>query len=368
MAKKDLNKNLHNAKTNKEDEFYTQLSDIEKELKHYKKHFKGKVVYCNCDDPRVSNFFHYFSYNFEKLGLKKLITTCYKNKDIDLFSKDESEQAIYLEYNGDKNGNHVPDLEEIGINHLEGDGDFRSSESIELLKQADIVVTNPPFSLFREYVSQLIEYDKKFIIVGNQNAVTYKETFSLIKENKMWIGYKSGDMEFKVPSHYQPRETRYRQDENGQKWRSFGNICWYTNLDIAKRDEDVVLYKKYNTELNATYDNYDAINVNKVAEIPIDFKGYMGVPITFLNNYNPNQFEIVGITSGRDEFEAIPTKRYQNPKQINKDGSSTNGSKVNTRATLLMSNKPSGIHYTADNADGYLSIVYARILIRNKTL
>lgn len=294
MSKK-LNKNLHKAKTNKKDEFYTQLSDIERELKHYKKHFKNKVVYCNCDDPRVSNFFHYFSYNFEKLGLKKLITTCYKNQDMDLFSQNNSEQAIYLEYEGDKNGNHVPDVEEIGIKPLKGDGDFRSEESIGLLKQADIVVTNPPFSLFREYVAQLIEYDKKFVIVGSQNAITYKEIFNYIKEDKLWVGYKSGDMAFKVPEHYEPRETRYWQDENGQKWRSMGNICWFTNLDISKRREDLILYKQYNPDEYQKYDNYDAINVDKVADIPINYNGMMGVPITFVNKHNPNQFEIVGI-------------------------------------------------------------------------
>ncbi len=178
MANKSKNKNLRKAKDAKKDEFYTQLSDIEKELKHYRKHFKNKVVYCNCDDPRVSNFFHYFSYNFEKLGLKKLIATCYKNQERDFFSQNESEQAIYLEYNGDKNGNNIPDPNEIGIKTLNGDGDFRSQESIELLKQADIVVTNPPFSLFREYITQLIEYDKKFLIISNQNAITYKEKSS----------------------------------------------------------------------------------------------------------------------------------------------------------------------------------------------
>lgn len=243
--KKVLNKNLHSAKKGKNDEFYTQLEDIERELKHYKEHFKDKVVYCNCDDPRVSNFFHYFSYNFEKLGLRKLITTCYKNKNRDLFSENNSEMAIYLKYTGDKNGDKVPNPEEIGVHELKGDGDFRSKESIELLKQADIVVTNPPFSLFREYVAQLIEHDKKFLIIGSLNAITYKEIFKFIKEDKMWLGYKNGDMEFKTPNHYEERETRYREDETGQKWRSFGNICWYTNLDIQKRHEDLTLYKNY---------------------------------------------------------------------------------------------------------------------------
>jgi len=182
------NKYLHKASKAKKDEFYTQLSDIERELRHYKDHFKDKVVYCNCDDPRVSNFFHYFSYNFENLGLKKLVATCYKNQNPDLFSQNDSEKAVYLEYEGDKNNNNVPDPEEIGIKHLKGDGDFRSRECIALLKQADIVVTNPPFSLFREYVAQLIKYNKKFVIIGHQNAITYKEIFKLIKDNKIWLG------------------------------------------------------------------------------------------------------------------------------------------------------------------------------------
>lgn len=213
MAKSTANSNLHKAKNAKKDEFYTQRSDIEKELKHYTHHFKDKVVLCNCDDPRMSNFFHYFSYNFEKLGLKKLITTCYKSQERDLFSENKSEQAIYLEYEGDKNGNNVPDANEIGIKHLKGDGDFRSQECIELLKQADIVVTNPPFSLFREYIAQLIEYDKKFIIIGSQNAITYKEIFKLIKEDALWLGNNNGDMAFKVPDYYESRETRYWEDE-----------------------------------------------------------------------------------------------------------------------------------------------------------
>lgn len=309
MARKSKNSSLSTAKNNKEDEFYTQLSDIEKELKHYRNHFKNKVVYCNCDDPRISNFFVYFSLNFEKLGLKKLITTCYKNQERDLFSQNNSEQAIYLEYNGDKNGNYIPDPEEIGIVNLNGDGDFRSKESISLLTQADIVVTNPPFSLFRDYVSQLIEYDKKFVIIGSQNAVTYKEIFSLIRENKIWLGNNSGDMEFKVPEYYEERATRFRQDETGQKWRSLGNICWFTNLDISKRHEDLILYKTYNPEEYPKYDNYDAINVNKVAEIPMDYKGAMGVPITFLDKYNPNQFEIVSSNDIRLN-ESIPYKEH----------------------------------------------------------
>lgn len=288
------NSQLNSAKNAKKDEFYTQLSDIENELRHYKKHFAGKTVLCNCDDPRVSNFFHYFAYNFEHLGLKRLITTCYKNQERDLFSQNDSECAIWLEYFGDRNGNSVPDPEEIGIHALKGDGDFRSEECVEILKQADIVVTNPPFSLFREYVAQLMEYGKKFLIVGNQNAITYKEIFPLIQENRIWLGCHNGDMKFKVPAYYEPRETRFWVDESGQKWRSLGNTCWFTNLDFPKRHEEMILYKKYSPEDYPKYDNYDAINVNKTDEIPMDYGGIMGVPITFLSKYNPDQFEIVG--------------------------------------------------------------------------
>lgn len=285
---------MHKAKTNKKDEFYTQLSDIERELKHYKKHFKNKIVYCNCDDPRISNFFHYFSYNFEKLGLKKLITTCYKNKQIDHFSKNDSEQAIYLEYEGDKNGNHTPDLDEIGIKPLEGDGDFRSEESVALLEQADIIVTNPPFSLFREYVAQLMEHEKKFVIIGSLNAITYKEIFKYIKSDQMWLGYgfKGGNAYFRTTHATDNFARGVFNEETGLV--KFRNVAWYTNLDIAKRDEELILYRTYNCDDYPEYDNYNAIEVGKVADIPKDYPGVMGVPITFLNKYNPNQFEIVG--------------------------------------------------------------------------
>ena len=297
MAKKPQNNDLSQAKKNKNDEFFTQLTDIEKELKNYKKQFKGKVVYCNCDDPRVSNFFHYFSYNFEKLGLKKLITTCYKSKNIKAFSQNDSEQAVYLEYYGDKNGNKVPDIEEIGIKHLKGDGDFRNEESINLLKEVDIVVTNPPFSLFREYVAQLIEYDKKFVIIGNLNAITYKECFKLIKENRLWLGASihSGDREFGVPNSYPSNAASSRIDEDGKKYIRVKGVRWYTNLDYKERHEDLILYKKYVPGEYPEYDNYNAIDVRKVAEIPMDYREFMGVPITFIDKYNPNQFLIVGI-------------------------------------------------------------------------
>ena len=301
MVKKSQNTNLNlrSAKTDKKDEFYTQLSDIEKELKHYKNHFKDKVVLCNCDDPRVSNFFHFFSYNFEKFGLKKLIATCYKSQDSDLFSQNNSERAIYLEYTGDKNGNNVPDAEEIGIKHLQGDGDFRSKECIELLKQADIVVTNPPFSLFREYVAQLVEYDKKFVIIGNLNALTYRDIFKLIKEDKLWFGHSihSGDREFRVPQDYPLNAAGSRVDEDGNKYIRVKGVRWFTNLDYTERHEDLLLYKTYNPEEYPTYDNYEAINVNVTKEIPMDYPGVMGVPITYIDKYNPDQFEILGMAS-----------------------------------------------------------------------
>ena len=293
---KSLNKNLHSAKSNKKDEFYTQLADIENELKHYRHHFKGKTVFCNCDDPRVSNFFHYFSHRFESLGLKKLITTCYKNQDMDLFSTHHSEKAVMLVYEGDKNGDRVPNAEEIGITELQGDGDFRSAESIALLKEADIVVTNPPFSLFREYVAQLMEYDKKFIIIGHQNAITYKDIFTLIKENKMWLGYgfKGGAGHF-INTQYENYATA--SDKRDGMIRVSG-VVWFTNLDIDKRHEDLILHKKYTPEEYPTYDNYDAINVDKTKDIPVDYAGNIGVPITFLDKYNPNQFEIIGQGQG----------------------------------------------------------------------
>ena len=292
-----MNENLNKASLNKKDEFYTQLSDIEKELQHYKKHFKNKIVYCNCDDPRVSNFFNYFALNFEYLELEKLITTCYKNQEWNLFSQNASESAVYLEYEGDKNGNKIPDAEEIGINQLKGNGDFRSEESIELLKQADIVVTNPPFSLFREYVDQLITHRKKFLIIGNVNAISYKEIFKLIKTNKIWMGpsIKSGDREFGVPGDYPLTAASSRVDENGNKFVRVKGVRWFTNLDYPSRYSDLELYKTYSEENYPKYDNYDAINIDVTKEIPVDYKGHMGVPITFLDKYNPDQFEILGI-------------------------------------------------------------------------
>ena len=314
------NINLNQAKKAKNDKFYTQLSDIEKELKHYKEHFRGKTVLCNCDDPRVSNFFHYFSYNFEKLGLKRLITTCYKSQNRDLFSTNDSERAIWLEYFGDRNGNLVPDPEEIGIHYFNGDGDFRSPECIELLKQADIVVTNPPFSLFREYVSQLIKYEKKFLIIGNQNAAHYKEIFPLIKENKIWIGYGFNlSMVFKTNYTNTLEANRkfviskgYNPDDGYVKTPA---VCWFTNLDIKKRHENLILFKRYEPCEYPKYDNFDAVECCPVTDIPNDYFGLMGVPITFLDKYNPEQFEIVGILNHGCDSEYDLAKPILNGKE-----------------------------------------------------
>ena len=350
MAKKSQNTNLTLAKANKKDEFYTQLSDIERELKHYKKHFKDKVVLCNCDDPRVSNFFHFFSYNFEKLGLKKLIATCYKSQDSDLFSQNNSERAIYLEYTGDKNGNNVPDAEEIGIKHLQGDGDFRSKECIELLKQADIVVTNPPFSLFREYVAQLVEYDKKFVIIGHQNAITYKEIFKLIKENKIWLGFGfTGGAGHFINTQYENYATATDKKEGMIR---VSGVHWFTNLDINKRHEDLILYKNYTPEEYPKYENFDAINVDVTKDIPVDYAGAMGVPITFIDKYNPDQFEIIGLGISNSGIEIGVEPYKPEHKKYRKE--------IQKRGAV------DGDLYMMKN--GIVEVPYARILIKNKKL
>lgn len=299
------NANLHTAKNEKNDEFYTRLEDIEKELSHYKAYFKGKTVFCNCDDPYESNFFKYFAMNFNFLGLKKLIATCYDSspvvgEQLSLFP-DKRPYKIEITEVTDENGDGAIDLSDVeyllknkhNTRAKLKSGDFRSEECIELLKQADIVVTNPPFSLFREYVAQLIEYKKQFVIIGNQNAITYKEIFPLLKENKMWLGNHSGAQSFLVPQNFERNNTYI---ENGKKYAKFGNICWFTNLDTKKRHEIMPLYKKYSPEEYPQYDNYAAIEVSKVSDIPYDYSGAMGVPITFFDKYNPEQFEIIGAT------------------------------------------------------------------------
>lgn len=300
MTRKATNKLLQKAKKSKSDEFYTQLCDIESELQHYKSHFKDKVIFCNCDDPRISNFFKYFSTNYKELGIKKLLTSCYREQVNDLFNEKTKENGFFFEYTG----SHEEETNEIKINYFKGDGDFRSTESIELLKKSDIVITNPPFSLFREYVEQLIKYDKKFLIIGNVNAITYKEIFKLIKENKAWLGINLGRgvSGFIVPEHYELYGTEARIDELGNRVVSPNNCLWLTNLDTSKRHEDIILTKKYfkNENEYPKYDNYDGINVNKTKDIPLDYKGAMGVPITFLHKFNPDQFEIIKFRKGDD--------------------------------------------------------------------
>lgn len=338
------NAGLNAAAAAKKDEFYTQLPDIEKELAHYPDHFQGKVVYCNCDDPTVSNFFRYFSLKFADLGLKKLITTCYRNQTPGLFSRHDAERAIRLEYDGFRDGERVPNVEDIGVTPLEGDGDFRSAECIEILKEADVVVTNPPFSLFREFVAQLTERNKEFLIIGNVNAVSYKEVFPLIRDNRIWLGpsITSGDREFGVPDHYPLTAATHRIDEHGNKFIRVKGVRWFTNLDHAKRHEDLILYRHYMPEAYPTYDNYDAIEVGRTKDIPEDYLGAMGVPITFLDKYNPSQFKILGITD-RDNNSGLKTKQYT-------ENDAPNPGDLNRRAVTRV--------------EGMLKSTYARLLIR----
>ena len=313
------NRNLNSAARAKKDEFYTQLSDIERELRYYRQHFAGKTVLCNCDDPYESEFFKYFAIYFNVLGLKKLIATCYAGSpivqtELDFFGTpnenltfDKRKHAIKFEVTEvrDWNGDGCTDLRDVKllletnrnvVTYLEGDGDFRSRECVDALKEADIVVTNPPFSLFREYVAQLINHDKKFLIIGNINCITYKEIFPLIMQNKIWLGYGfQRNPRFRIPDYYDGKDS-ITEDSEGKKWQTFGNVHWFTNLDIEKRHEDIPLFKRYEREpeLFPRYDNYDAIEVPKTAFIPRDYDGVMGVPITFLDKYNPDQFEILG--------------------------------------------------------------------------
>ena len=268
----------------------------------FRSHFKGKVVFCNCDDPRVSNFFKYFSANFDELGIKKIITSCYREQTGDLFNEVSSERGFFYVY--ENTPEQRARLDSPEVMPFKGDGDFRSSECIELLKQADIVVTNPPFSLFREYVEQLVNYKKNFLIIGNVNAITYKEIFKLIKENMAWLGINLGRgvSGFIVPEHYELYGTEARIDELGNRIVSPNNCLWLTNLDTFNRHEDIKLVKQYfgNEDEYPKYDNYDGINVNKTKDIPSDYQGAMGVPITFLHKFNPDQFEIIKFRKGDD--------------------------------------------------------------------
>ena len=377
------------AKAAKKDEFYTQLTDIEKEMRYYRKHFKGKTVLCNCDNPFESNFFKYFVLNFNRLGLKKLIATCYEgsavtNQQLSLFDvvggdepvENKSYKAVVTKVydtTGD-GGVDMFDVAELFKQHenelteLQGDGDFRSKECLALLDEADIVVTNPPFSLFREYVATLVERKKHFIIIGNVNAITYKEIFPLLKRDEMWIGASihSGDRAFYVPDDYPLNAAGCGVDADGRKFIRVKGVRWYTNLGFRQRHDELILAKRYAPEKYHMYDNYDAINVDKTADIPCDYDGIMGVPITFLDKYSPDQFEIVALGHSKDN-NFTPTKTYINPKKHRKDGTVVSGGSVNNVLAYAVEEQPVGqVYYSADNVDGYLMIPYARILIRNK--
>ena len=379
--------NMKKASKNRQDEFYTQLEDIEKELRYYKDQFEGKVVLCNCDDPFESNFFKFFALKFNEWKLKKLICTCYDDSPIigeqlSLFDlnyevktkKPKKAYKVILNEVKDLNNDGLDenDIKELikensnTLSLLKGNGDFRSEECINLLKQADIVVTNPPFSLFREYIAQIMKYDKKFLVIGNQNAITYKEIFPLIKDNKLWFGLtmNGSNRYFRVPDSYELTEATGKI-ENGIKYAFVKAVRWFTNLDTTKRNEFFKLYKKYSPEEFPHYDNYDAINVNKATDIPYDYNGTIGVPITFLDKYNPKQFRIIGLTTSGNNTEVdLRTKIYINAKQHDKDGNVKSGNKVNDGPILLHKEPFGKTYYTADNADGYLEILYARILIQ----
>ena len=389
---KDL---LTTAKVNKNDEFYTQLEDIEKEMTYYKDHFKDKIVYCNADDPFESNFIKYFALNFNHLGLKKLIATSYSDSiivgeqlslfDVNTFDTEITDDRVpyQIEITEVKDFNNDgaidwADIEYIlknkknSIKILKGNGDFRSPESIELLKEADIIVTNPPFSLFRDFVNQLIEYNKKFLIIGNQNAITYQQIFPLMKNNIMWLGesMNGSNRYFRVPDHY-PLTENTGIIKKGKKYAFVKGVVWFTNLDNSKRNEELILYNKYDKKDYPKYDNYDAINVDRVTNIPRDYKGIMGVPITFFHKYNPKQFEILGMTKtpiclDNDEG-AKRTKIYENVIQHSRNGKKTSGNKVNDGPTLITDTPPKNkTYYTDEKIDGYILAPYARILIKNK--
>lgn len=379
------NSGLSNATKAKKDEFYTQLTDIEKEMRYYRGHFKGKTVFCNCDDPFESNFFKYFVLNFNKLGLNKLIATCYAtspiaNQQLSLFdvvggneeSKDKPYKAIVTKVY-DKTGDGGVDMFDVAelfksgeneLTELAGDGDFRSEECLELLDEADIVVTNPPFSLFRDYVATLMEHKKKFIIIGNVNAITYKEVFPLIMNNKIWIGASihSGDRAFHVPDDYPLNASGCGIDADGRKFIRVKGVRWWTNLDYRQRHEELILVKKYSPENYSSYDNYDGINVDATSDIPCDYAGMMGVPITFLDKYSPDQFEILGVTQS---WCGVASKIYPKQVQIDKNGKRSQVTKLNDGAAIKIEVPPKGKTYY--DVDGELFVkTYARVLVRNK--
>ena len=330
------NAELNAAKMNKQDEFYTQLTDIEKELRHYKQHFRGKTILCNCDDPFESNFFKYFVLNFNRLELKKLIATCYAgspiaNQQLSLFdiiektpeNKNKPYKAVVTSVY-DKTGDDSVDMLDVAelfksgeneLTELKGNGDFRSPECLALLDEADIVVTNPPFSIFRDYVSNLLSHNKAFVIVGNMNALKYKEMFPLLKGNKIWLGHKtlSGGMDMIVPDKVfdAGKVKKYYMNEKGEKIVNVMGVCWFTNLDIKKRHEEMILVKRYAPEFYPLYVNYDGIDVASVSDIPCDYSGNMGVPITVMEHFNPNQFELIGTSTGELGASIGVTQNYR---------------------------------------------------------
>lgn len=381
------NKNLNAAKVAKKDEFYTQLSDIERELQHYWKHFRGKVVLCNCDDPYESNFFKYFALRFNQLGLKKLICTCYNGSPVtgnelaihfDGFDDDEPKKIAYkveITEVKDENGDGAVDLSDVqyllkndkNVLSILKTGDFRSQECIELLKEADIVVTNPPFSLFREYIGQLMKYQKKFLIIGNMNSITCKEIFPYVQNNKMWIGpsISSGDRKFYVPDDYPLNAAGCGVDSDGKRFIRVKGVRWFTNLDHNKRHEDLDLVCRYSEDEYPTFDNFDAIEVGKTSDIPYDYDGIMGVPITFLDKYNPDQFEILGLTQIGCHDLCPDTKRYNDYKEITRatdKPTGSSGGKTNENAVLCgQGNKKT--YYLGPNGEVVHS-AYKRIFIR----
>ncbi len=381
------NKNLNAAKVAKKDEFYTQLSDIERELQHYWQHFRGKVVLCNCDDPYESNFFKYFALRFNQLELKKLICTCYNGSPVtgnelaihfDGFDDDEPKKIAYkveITEVKDENGDGAVDLSDVqyllknnkNVLSILKTGDFRSQECIELLKEADIVVTNPPFSLFREYIGQLMKYQKKFLIIGNMNSITCKEIFPYVQNNKMWIGpsISSGDRKFYVPDDYPLNAAGCGVDSDGKRFIRVKGVRWFTNLDHNKRHEDLDLVCRYSEDEYPTFDNFDAIEVGKTSDIPYDYDGIMGVPITFLDKYNPDQFEILGLTQIGCHDLCPDTKRYNDYKEITRatdKPTGSSGGKTNENAVLCgQGNKKT--YYLGPNGEVVHS-AYKRIFIR----
>ena len=382
------NKNLNAAKVAKKDEFYTQLSDIERELQHYWQHFRGKVVLCNCDDPYESNFFKYFALRFNQLGLKKLICTCYNGSPVtgnELrihfpgFDEEPKKIAYKVEITEvkDENGDGAVDLSDVryllqndkNVKSILKTGDFRSQECIELLKEADIVVTNPPFSLFREYIGQLMEYQKKFLIIGNMNSITCKEVFPYIQDNRMWIGpsISSGDRKFYVPDDYPLNAAGCGIDSDGRRFIRVKGIRWFTNLDHNKRHEDLDLVCRYSEDEYPTFDNFDAIEVGKTSDIPYDYAGIMGVPITFLDKYTPEQFEILGLRKISCHDLCPDTKRYNDYKEITRatdKPTGSSGGKTNENA-VLKGKGTKKTYYLGPNGE-IVHSAYKRIFIRNK--